>query len=268
MSDGVSKTTDGVVKPARAAPKKKKKWEPIPRTRKDVESELSKLDQTETRLTKEANKTRGELARLEENYQQEHIEGRSSRKAAVDAVKDKGKSGLDTVQQVHSDVQIRKTIDTTKRYLGDLNSEIKVGRHQRDRLNKELQNIARVELAQEVADLADGFFKDAADLDAQYKEFEAKAAELRATGAGWDKIIDRMVTPFIKICIDSTIPNSPTLIDFLVLVQSVAGPYAKDNPMCRDYADQQRPPHKHLRLARGHFGVNPEGQLTDGGVEI
>jgi hypothetical protein len=165
-------------------------------------------------------------------------------------------------------VHIQKVIASTKKYLADLQGEIKVGRIQKDRLNKELQDIARVELAEEVAELAEGFFKDAASLDGNYKAFFAKAAELRATGQGWDKIIDKMVVPFIKVCIDSTIPNSPTLIDFLVQVQSVAGPYANDNPMCRDYADQQHPPHSHLRAVRDHFGVDERGGLTTGGIKV
>jgi len=264
--DGVSKTTDGVVKPAVSVPKKKKKVKL--QTRDEVESQLKKLDETEARLVKEANKTQSELSRLKENYEKEHLEGRSARRSALDKVKGSDKSALDSVQQVKSDVHIQKVIGSTKKYLADLQGEIKVGRIQKDRLNKELQDISRVELAEEVAELAEGFFKDAASLDAGYKAFFAKAAELRATGQGWDKIIDRMVTPFIKVCIDSTIPNSPTLVDFLVLVQNVAGPYAADNPMCREYADMQHPPHSHLRAVRPNFGVNEKGHLTDGGIKM
>jgi len=58
------------------------------------------------------------------------------------------------------------------------------------------------------------------------------------------------------------------LIDFLVQVQSVSGPYLGDNPMAREYSEMQHPPHKHLRAVRDHYGVNPRGQLTDGGVKV
>jgi hypothetical protein len=264
--DGYRSTLDSVVKPGVSKPKKKQKVKP--QTRKEVEGQLKKLDETEGRLTKEAAKTQAELSRLQENYEKEHVEGQSARRSALDTVKDTDKSALDSVQQVKSDVHIQKVIGSTKKYLGDLQGEIKLGRMKKDRLNKELKDISRVELAEEVAELAKTFFVDAANLDAQYKAFESKAAELRATGAGWDKIIDKMVKPFIKVCIDSTIPNSPTLIDFLVQVQSVSGPYAADNPMSRDYADMQHPPHKHLRLQRDNYGVNERGHMADGGVKM
>jgi len=144
MPKGVKTTLDAEVPQPVVQPPRKRKQKVKPQTREEVESQLKKLDEAEGRLTKEANKTQAELSRLQENYEQEHIEGKSARRSALDKVKTSEKSGLDSVQQVKSDVHIQKVIGSTKKYLGDLTTEIKVGRLQRDRLNKELRDISRV----------------------------------------------------------------------------------------------------------------------------
>jgi len=81
-------------------------------------------------------------------------------------------------------------------------------------------------------------------------------------------VIDKMVNPFIKNSIDTTIANCKDRIDFVVQAQGVGGPYAQHNPLHREYADQQHAPHKHLRAVRPNFGVNERGQLTDGGIKV
>jgi hypothetical protein len=267
MSDGFARTTDGLVRSATPPPKKKPKKVKL-QTRDEVESQLKKIDEAESRLTKEASRTQAELSRLQENYEKEHLEGKSAREEALAKVKDSDKSALDSVQQVKSDVHIQKVIGSTKKYLGDLYGEIKLGRMKKDRLNRELKNISRIEIAEELAKLAPAWFESVRQLVDEYNVLQSKGAQLVATGKDWDKVIDRMVSPFEKMFIDSVLPHCGNAVVAIRTLEGVGGAYAEANPCFREYADRLDPPHKHLRAVRDHYGVNPKGQMTDGGIKV